>query len=188
MDAPPSISSVIIRNFDQQQPQVNEPSEFGEEQYNPSISDIRAINDQSQSQYNQSFKAMTVDSTIDETMETYGDFVQPVSIGDMAAIRREEIQHHQFPDQHTVVMSDSSEQMPSIGSMVREGEISQAGGGNFSTYDAPPSRTDVAHRDASYTGESNGGQDIPNEDYQAVSLTGRNFGKFYTMELPKEEA
>ncbi|KAI3518843.1 hypothetical protein L1887_07684 [Cichorium endivia] len=180
MDAPPSISSAIIRNFDQQQPQVNEPSQFGEEQYNPSISDIRSM-DVSQSQFNQYF----VDRSIGQPMETYGDVVQPVSIGDMAAIRRDETQYHQFPDQRTVI-SDNSEQMPSIGSMVRDGEISQAGGGNF-TYDAPPSRTDVAHRDASYTGESNGGRYIPEEDY-GVSLTGRNFGKVYTMEFPKEEA
>ncbi|CAH1436720.1 unnamed protein product [Lactuca virosa] len=185
MDAPPSISSAMIRNFDQQQPQLNEPYQFEETQYNnPSISDIRSMEDQSQSsQYNQLFQAMNLDRSIPQS----DDVVQPVSIGDMAIGREEiSIKHNQFPDQRSGI-SDNSEQAPSIGSMVREGEISKAAGGNF-TYDAPPSRTDVAHRDASHTDESNGGEVDADDDYEGVSLTGRNFGKFYTMEFPKEEA
>ncbi|KAL4578167.1 hypothetical protein LXL04_014286 [Taraxacum kok-saghyz] len=173
MDAPPSLSSAIIRNFDQQQPQVNEPYQVAEDQSNsPSISDIRSMEDQSQSQYNQLFKAINLDRAIAKPMEPYDDAVQPVSIGAMA-IRREEIQQHQFPDQLTGI-SDNSEQAPSVGSLVRNGESYKVGGGNL-TYDAPPSRTDVAHRDESNPGESSGGDQYdPEEDYEGVSLTGRS--------------
>lgn len=181
MDAPPSISSAIVRNFDQQQLPLNEPYQFEETQYStPSISDIRSMEDQSQSsEYNQLFQAMNLDRSIPQA----DDVVQPVSIGDMAIGRQEiSIKHHQFPDQRSDIF-DNSEQAPSIGYMVREGEISNAAGGNF-PYDAPPSRTDVAHRDASHTGESSGGEVVEDDE----SLTKRNFGKFYTMEFPKEEA
>ncbi|KAI3798428.1 hypothetical protein L1987_33703 [Smallanthus sonchifolius] len=160
MDGSPSVTSVIATNIDLQQPQVTEPNQFEEDQYIPSMSKIRSSRSGSRA--------------IVQPTEVYdnddGGQTQALSIAAMAACRSSKVQ---LPD-----TSYSNEQAPSMGVMVGDRGDSQPGGGNFS-YGAPPSHTDVARRDESQNGESGGGQYLSEENYEGMSLTGRDFARLY---------
>ncbi|KAI3794698.1 hypothetical protein L1987_37331 [Smallanthus sonchifolius] len=178
MDEPPSFTSVTARNSEEQQPQVTEPRMFEEDEYNPSMSKIRPMDDQPQS--DPSFEGGTGTRAIVQPTEIYDDdHVEAVSIGSMA-VRGGGIQ---LPDQ---LMDTSYNNKPalSIGDMVGDRGDSQPAGGRFG-YDAqaPPSLSDVARRDNSHTGESGGGQSLPEGDYEGVSITGRDFGRVMMSQM-----
>ncbi|KAI3798430.1 hypothetical protein L1987_33707 [Smallanthus sonchifolius] len=126
-----------------------------------------------------SFEARTGSHAIVQPTEVYdnddGGQTQALSIGAMAACRSSEVQ---LPD-----TSYSNEQAPSMGFMVGDRGDSQPGGGNFS-YGAPPWHTDVARRDESQNGESGGVQYLSEENYERMSLTGRDFARLYPTMYP----
>ncbi|KAI7758230.1 hypothetical protein M8C21_018752 [Ambrosia artemisiifolia] len=175
MDAPPSFTSLTARPTDHDQyPQATEPNHFEqqqEEHYNPSMSKIRSYS---------SFEDRTVDRAIVQVQptETYDvdDGGQAISIGAMAACRAE----GKILDE---VVTDTSysnnEQPPSMGFMVGDRVDSQPGGGGFS-YNAPPSHGDLGrHGDSSTIESSDGGRNDVEEDYEGMSLTGRDFARLY---------
>ncbi|KAK9062349.1 hypothetical protein SSX86_019535 [Deinandra increscens subsp. villosa] len=182
-EAPPSFTSVRPANIDHDQQHsfsvTDDPNaQFDQQNHsNPSMSKIRSY---------LSFEAGTTAAggTTVQPTEPYDDdgYDQALSIGAMVVCRTEDEQLTDSTSNY-----ENNEQPPSMGFMVGDrGNSQPGGGGNFITYNAPPSQSDVARRDESYKGEgeSNGGGEnnlLPEGDYEEVSLTGPNFAKLYPM-------